>query len=272
MSMIIRGFARRFVTSSALRLFSTTSLAYSGHSKWDNIKHKKAANDATKAAVSFKLSSKITVLAKMGGVDMAKNLQLAYAVEKAKSLSIPKRVIENAIKRGNGELKNQEKVETVTYEGLGPGGIAVIIEAITDNKNRTIGFIRPCFNKYGSNMTPTAYMFDQKGLFLIDLQGHEFDEAFDDLIDLGCEDINQVQREDSKLVELVTDPKEFGKVANSIKDQGKYKITEMEFGYVPKDDMKADISDPDTKESFDKFVQSLEDLDDVEKVYSNLEE
>ncbi|VEU20943.1 DEKNAAC101859 [Brettanomyces naardenensis] len=280
MSMITRSGSVRQVTS-ALRFFSTTSVTLSGHSKWDNIKHKKAANDAAKAASSFKMSSKITVLAKMGGVDMSRNLQLAYAVEKAKSLSIPKRVIENAIKRGNGELKNGNKVESVTYEGLGPGGVAVVIEAITDNKNRTIGMIRPCFNKYNSNMTPTAYMFDKKGLILVDLGETEFDEAFDDLLEMGCEDINEIEVDEgetegengdgSRLVELVTDPKEFGKIANAVKDQGKYKIKEMEIGYVAKEDMKTEITNEDTRESFDKFIQSVEELDDVEKVYTNVD-
>jgi len=258
---------------TTIRYFSTTGINASGHSKWDNIKHKKAANDAARARVSFKLSSKITVLAKMGGPDMTKNLQLAYAIEKAKSLSIPKRVIENAVKRGTGEMKSSAKMETVTYEGLGPGGVAVVIEAITDNKNRTIGMIRPCFNKYGSNMTPTTYMFDRKGILLIDLKNKDFDQEFDDLIELGCDDIDQIPGEkDENLVELVTDPKELGKVANQIKDEGKYMIKEVEFGYIPKDDMKVEISNPDTRESFEAFIQSLEDLDDVEKVYTNVED
>ena len=271
MSALVRLLERNSFRSS-FRYFSTTGISASGHSKWDTIKHKKAANDAARARVSFKMSSKITVLAKMGGSDLTKNLQLAYAIEKAKALSIPKRVIENAVKRGTGEMKSSAKMETVTYEGLGPGGVAVVIEAITDNKNRTIGMIRPCFNKYGSNMTPTAYMFDRKGILIIDLKDADFDEEFDNMIELGCDDINQVSNENNEnLVELVTDPKELGKVANQIKEDNKYTIKEMEFGYIPKDDMKVEISNPETKESFESFVQLLEDLDDVEKVYTNVE-
>ena len=156
---------------------------------------------------------------------------------------------------------------------MGPGGVAIVIEAITDNKNRTIAMIRPCFNKYGSNMTPTTYMFDRKGILLIDLKNKDFDQEFDDLIELGCDDIDQIPGEkDENLVELVTDPKELGKVANQIKDEGKYMIKEVEFGYIPKDDMKVEISNPDTRESFEAFIQSLEDLDDVEKVYTNVED
>lgn len=271
---MIRRSMEKFSIGRSVRSFSTSPLLKSGHSKWDNIKYKKAANDAVKARMSFKMSSKITVLAKMGGTDLSRNLQLAYAIEKAKSLSIPKRVIENAIKRGSGELKNSAKMESVTYEGLGPGGVAVVIEAITDNKNRTIGMIRPCFNKYNANMTPTAYMFDRKGFLVVQLGEKNFDEAFDEFIEMGCEDINEIsgEKKTDHLVELITDPKELGKIAKSTKAKNAYKIKEMEFGYVPKEDMKSQITNSDTKESYDKFIQSLEDLDDVEKVYSNLEE
>ncbi|GMF39465.1 unnamed protein product [[Candida] boidinii] len=135
------------LNKNSVRFLSNSAAIFAGHSKWANIKHKKAANDAAKANASFKISRKITMLGKQGGTDLSTNLGLAYTIEKAKELSIPKRVIEAALKRASGELKNDAKVETVIYEGLAPGGVAVVIEAITDNKNRTIGFIRPVFNK-----------------------------------------------------------------------------------------------------------------------------
>lgn len=244
-------------------------MAESGHSKWDNIKHKKAANDKAKAANAFKMSSKITVLAKVGGADPAKNLRLAYAMEKAKSMSIPKRVIESAVKRGSGELKSGAAMESVVYEGMGPGHTSVVVEAITDNKNRTVAKVRGVFNKHNLKMNPTLYMFDKKGLLLLELGEVSFDDAFEDLIELGVEDIEEVG---DGLIEVLTDPNDFGKVSNQIKDDKKYKIKEMEIGYVPKEDMSTTIDNPETKESYDRFLEAMEELDDVEQVYTNLRE
>lgn len=243
----------------------------SGHSKWATIKHKKAANDAAKAAASFRMSKQIQVFAKIGGADLSQNIMLANAIDKAKSLSIPKRVIENAIKRGTGELKTTEKMESVLYEGLAPGGVSIIIEAITENKNRTIGFIRPVFNKYSLNMTPTLYMFERKGVILLKLEDDKTSEdIFDEMIDIGVEDINDIEVEEDKLVELITDVKDFGKIANLIKD--KYSIKEMNIEYLPNEDTMVEINDPDTMASYEKFMNLLDEVEDITNVYSNLKE
>ncbi|GME86478.1 unnamed protein product [Ambrosiozyma monospora] len=264
-------------TSSSLRLFSSSSQVLSGHSKWATIKHKKAANDAARSQQTHKMALKITAFAKQGGTDLGTNLQLAYAVDKAKEMSVPKKVIENAIKRGSGELKNDAKMETVIYEGLAPGGVAVVIEAYTDNKNRSIGFVRPCFNKFSLNMTPTLYMFERKGMILLDVKDTTFDDAFEELLELGCEDINEVEPEEGEtqegnLIEIISSPTDFGKIAKQLKDEGKYTIKDMQIGYHPIEDMMVEVTDEDTKASLEKFIGMLEDVDDVTQVYTNLKE
>ncbi len=274
-----------FRLNPAYKLFSSNAVLPAGHSKWANIKHKKAANDAARATASYKISSKITVLAKMGGTDLSKNLQLGYTIEKARSMSIPKKVIDNALKRATGESKNTDKMEPVLYEGIGPGGVAVVVEAITDNKNRTIGAVRPCFGKYNLSLTPTLYLFQKKGLLLIDAGEKEFDDVFESLLELGCEDIYELDPQEgdtagpefetedssnSSLVEIITDPNSLGTIVNQVKKL--YKIKEMQIGYIPAEEMMVEINDEETLESYHKFLRSLEALDDVTQVYSNLKE
>lgn len=263
------------ITKRGVRFFNSSGLKLAGHSKWANIKHKKAANDAVKAAQSFRMSKQIQVFTKMGGADLTQNIQLANAIDKAKSMSIPKKVIESAIKRGTGELKSTEKMETVVYEGLAPGGVAVVIEAITDNKNRTIGFIRPCFSKFNLNMTPTAYMFERKGVMLLNIGELTTDDVFEELIDIGCEDINEVNideesGETGNLVEIYTDVKDFGKIAKDLKDKGTHEIKEMNIEYVPNEDTLVEISDEDTITSYEKFMNLLDEVEDIQHVYTNL--
>lgn len=260
---------------NGIRFFHSSLNRYAGHSKWANIKHKKAANDAVKAAQSFRMSKQIQVFAKMGGADLSQNIQLANAIDKAKSMSIPKKVIESAIKRGTGELKSTEKMESVIYEGLAPGGVAVVIEAITDNKNRTIGFIRPCFNKFNLNMTPTAYMFERKGVFLLNIGELSIDDVFEELIDIGCEDINEVKieedsNESGNLIEIYTDVKEFGKIAKELKGMDKYEIKEMNIEFVANEDTLVEIKDEDTLASYEKFMDLLDEVEDIQHVYTNL--
>ena len=262
------------------RRVHTSGIRMAGHSKWANIKHKKAANDAAKAAASFRMSRQIQVLAKMGGSDLNQNIMLANAIDKARGMCIPKKVIDSAIKRGTGELKSTDKMETVVYEGLGPGGVAIVIEAITDNKNRTIGYIRPCFNKFNLNMTPTLYMFEKKGVILIDAKELTSDDLFDELLELGCEDINDIEcsnesellseKKDGNIIELITDAKEFGKIANVLKD--KYRIKEMNIEYLPNEETLVEISDPDTRASYEKFMGLLDSIEDISQVFTNLKE
>lgn len=271
---------RMIIRLGSIRSFHTSRAIFSGHSKWATIKHKKAANDAARAAASFRMSKQIQVFAKMGGGDINQNIMLANAIDKAKALNIPKKVIESAIKRGTGELKSTEKMESVIYEGLAPGGVAVVIEAITDNKNRTIGYIRPCFNKYNLNMTPTLYMFDKKGVLLIDIGEKTSDDVFEEMIELGCEDINDIENdmeeeliskqvEEGNLIELITDPKELGKIAKDLKEKG-YKIKEMAIEYLGKEDSMVEITDEDTLVSYEKFMSLLDDIEDITQVHTNL--
>lgn len=270
---------KNLVNPITSRSIHSTSIKFAGHSKWANIKHKKAANDAAKAAQSFRMSRQIQMYAKIGGADLAQNIMLANAIDKAKSLSVPKKVIENAIKRGTGELKSTEKMEGVVYEGLAPGGVAVVIEAITDNKNRTIGYIRPVFNKFNLNMTPTLYMFEKKGVIILDIGELKSDDVFEEMIELGCEDINEVEKDetellseqkDGNLIEIITDSKEFGKIAKELKN--KYRIKEMNIEYLPNEDTIVEINDEDTMVSFEKFMNLLDDIEDISQVYTNLKD
>ncbi len=259
------------------RGFHQSTAISAGHSKWANIKHKKAANDAAKAATTFRMAKQIQVYAKMGGGDLAQNLLLANAIEKAKALSIPKKVIENAVKRGTGELKSTEKMESVVYEGLAPGGVSIVIEAITDNKNRTIGFIRPCFNKFNLNMTPTLYQFERKGVIILDIGTKSLDEVFEEMIEVGCEDVEEIPRDEEALasegniIEVITDPKEFAKIAKDLKEKN-YNIKEMNLEYVPNEDTIVEITDDDTRASYEKFMNLLDDVEDISQVYTNLKE
>lgn len=250
------------------RFFSVTPVARAGHSKWANIKHKKAANDAVKAATTFRMAKQIQMYAKIGGGDLSQNIMLVNAIEKAKQLSVPKKVIENAIKRGTGELKSTEKMETVVYEGLAPGGVAVVIEAITDNKNRSLGFIRPVFNKFQLNMTPTGYMFEKRGVIIIEIGESNLDDVMEEVLDMeGVVDINEISAEE---LEIIVQFEETGKLGNAIKD--KYKIKEMNIGYIPNEDTMVEIDNEETLQSYDKFMNLLDEVEDISQVYTNLKE
>lgn len=263
--MMIRNFILK-------REFNSSKILQAGHSKWANIKHKKAANDAVKAANTFRLSKQIQMYAKIGGGDLSQNIMLVNAIEKAKQLSVPKKVIESAIKRGTGELKSNEKVETVVYEGLAPGGVAVIIEAITDNKNRSMGFIRPVFNKFNLNMTPTGYMFERRGVLICSSSGgsdKNIDDIMEEILEIdGIIDINEIGEDN--LIEIITEFEETGKVGNLLKD--KYEIKEMNIGYIPNEDMMVEITNEDTMVSYEKFMGLLDEVEDITQVFTNLKE
>lgn len=253
----------------AKRGFCGARQALAGHSKWANIKHKKAANDAVKAANTFRMSKQIQMYAKMGGGDLTQNIMLVNAIEKAKQMSVPKKVIESAIKRGTGELKSTEKMETVVYEGLAPGGVAVVIEAITDNKNRTLGYIRPVFNKFNLNMTPTGYMFERRGVLIVDVGERAVDDVVEEVLEMaGIVDVNEIGEDN--LVEIITEFEETGKVGGALKDR--YVIKEMNIGYIANEDMTVSIGDEDTMASYDKFMALLDEVEDVSQVFTNLRE
>jgi YebC/PmpR family DNA-binding regulatory protein len=237
-----------------------------GHSKWKQIKHYKAATDAKRGALFTKLIREITMAAKMGGGDPAGNARLRVAIEAAKAKSLPKENIDRAIKKGTGELASED-IQEVTYEGYGPAGVALIIDAMTDNPTRTVADVRHKMSRGGGNLgTPgsVAFMFEKKGQLEIDATQHpDEDSALEAALEAGAEDF---RREDDVYV-VTTDPMSFHAVRSALEARG-IVPTESELAMVPKSTV------PVTGESVGqlfKLIEALEDLDDVQKVWANFE-
>jgi YebC/PmpR family DNA-binding regulatory protein len=236
-----------------------------GHSKWKQIKHYKAATDAKRGALFTKLIREITVAAKFGGGDPGSNARLRTAIDAAKAKSMPKENIERAIKKGTGELEGESYSE-LTYEGYGPGGVAIIIEALTDNPTRTVAEVRHKFSKLGGNLGATnsvGYMFDRKGQIYLDAVGLEEDAAMEIALEAGAEDL---VREDDAYV-VTTGPAEFHAVRSALEEKG-LKIEEAELAMLPKNTVRVEGSDA---QAVLKLVEALEDLDDVQKVWANFD-
>src|SRR5438105_292388 len=242
-----------------------TRVFMAGHSKWKQIKHYKAAADAKRGALFTKLIREITLAAKQGGGDPEGNARLRTAVENARASSMPKENIERAMKKGTGELEGVDYQE-VTYEGYGPGGVAMMIEAVTDNATRTVADVRHRMSRGGGNIgTPNsvAWMFEKKGQILIDAGGRDEDSLMELVLDAGGEDL---QREDAQYV-ITTAPDDFHAVRSTLQSKG-LPIVEAELAMVPKTTVKVEGRDAET---LLKLIESLEELDDVQKVWANFD-
>jgi len=239
----------------------------SGHSKWHSIKHKKAKEDAKRGNIFGKLSKSITIAAKEGGGgDPENNFMLSNAIAKAKEYNMPMENIERAIKRGTGEIDG-EKFETMMYEGYGPGGTAIMVEVMTENKNRTAADIRNLFSKHSGNLGETGcvgWLFERKGIILVDKKEVKDEESFMlDVIDSGAEDIE----EDEETYEIKTNTNEFISVRKNL-DEKNIKIKSAEVLYIPKSTVEVSKKDG---EKVLKLINLLDDHDDVQNVYSNIE-
>lgn len=235
----------------------------SGHSKWSTIKHKKAATDAKRGKIFTRLIKEITVAARMGGGDAESNPRLRSAVAAAKNENMPKDNIERAIKKGTGELEGVNYEES-TYEGYGPGGAAILLESVTDNKNRAVAEIRHIFNKNGGNLGENgcvAWMFNKKGYINIDKSAVEEELLMETALEAGAEDI----REDDGTWEVLTAPEDFEEVKAAV-DQAKIPYLEAEVTMLPENT--ANLQGTDAEKMI-KLMDSLEDCDDVQKVYTN---
>jgi YebC/PmpR family DNA-binding regulatory protein len=234
-----------------------------GHSKWANIQHRKGAQDKKRGKIFTKLIKEITVAARMGGGDIASNPRLRLAVDKAKAQSMPRDNIDRAIKRGSGALDGSEYQE-IRYEGYGPGGTAVIVDAMTDNRNRTVADVRHAFTKFGGNLGADGsggYLFNHVG-FLYYPAGSNEDLIMEAAIEAGAED---VVVDTDKSIEVLTDPGEFESIRDAMRAAG----LDPESSELT---MRASLSaelDIDTAGSMVKMLEMLEDLDDVQNVYSN---
>ena len=239
----------------------------SGHSKWSTIKHKKGAADARRGKLFSKLSRAIMGAAKEGGSDPASNMALQNAIEKARSYSMPKDNIERAIAKGTGEGTDGSTFETVVYEGYGPDGVAVIVEALTDNRNRTASDVRHLFTKFGGNLGATgavAWQFERRGIVLLPADGVDEDELVLAAADAGAED---VERDGSTFV-VSSAPEELAQVREALEAAG-LALESVGLSMVPKTTVA--IADESTARQVVRLVEGLEDSDDVQDVYANFD-
>ena len=235
----------------------------SGHSKWSSIKHKKAATDAKRGKIFTRVIKEITVAARMGGGDIEANPRLRTAVQAAKAENMPKDNIERAIKKGTGELEGVNYEES-TYEGYGPGGAAVLVESLTDNKNRTVADIRSIFGKNGGNLGENgcvAWMFDKKGYIVVERSAVDEDTLMETALEAGAEDI----REDDSNYEVITEPGDFDTIKEAI-DTASISYIDAEVTMLPQNTTNLTGKEA---EQMVRLMEMLEDCDDVQKVYTN---
>jgi YebC/PmpR family DNA-binding regulatory protein len=239
----------------------------SGHSKWSSIKHKKGAADAKRGKLFSKLSRAIIVAAKEGGGDPGGNLALQNAIEKAKSYSMPKDNIDRAIQKGTGEGADAAAFETVVYEGYGPEGIAVIVEALTDNRNRTAADVRHAFSKHGGSLGTTgsvAYLFERQGVVVVPAEGVDEDELMLAAAEGGADDVSL----DGDVFQVVAAPDALHAVREAVEAAG-FAVDSADVAMLPKTTVQ--VEDEATARKVMKLIDVLEDNDDVQEVYANFD-
>jgi YebC/PmpR family DNA-binding regulatory protein len=237
----------------------------SGHSKWSSIKHRKAAADAKRGQQFTKLARAITVAAREGGADPEANPALATAIQKARDLSMPKDNIQRAIDRGTGAGADAAAIERLVFEGYGPGGAAILVEALTDNRNRTSAEVRHAFSKHGGNLGEpgsVAWVFEKRGVIVVD--GDRYGE--DDLIpaiDAGAEDVE----EDGDLLKVIADPADLAAVREALEEAG-VEIQSSDLTMEPRNVV--EVGEPDAPALL-RLLDALEDQDDVNEVHANFD-
>jgi YebC/PmpR family DNA-binding regulatory protein len=239
----------------------------SGHSKWSSIKHKKGAADAKRGKLFSKLSRAIIVAAKEGGADPAGNLALQNAIEKARSYSMPKDNIERAIARGSGADSDAAAFETVIYEGYGPNGVAVIVEALTDNRNRTASDVRHVFSKNDGNLGGSgavAWLFERRGIVLVAADGVDEDDLTLAAAEGGADDISL----DGSTYQVVSSPESLTSVREALERAG-FTVESAEVSMVPKTTI--EVADESSAKKVLRLIDQLEENDDIQDVYSNFD-
>ena len=238
----------------------------SGHSKWNNIKRKKEKTDAAKAKIFTKMGREIAVIVKQGGPNPQENSRLKDAIAKAKAANVPNDNIERIIKKAAGESGGADYEELV-YEGYGPSGVAVIVETLTDNRNRTAGDIRHYFDKCGGNLGQSGsvmFMFDRKGIIEIEAEGKSEDEVMEAALEAGAEDFDF----DGDVFEISTAPGDLGAVRDALEEKG-YSFVSAEVQYIPQ--TTTVIEDTEASEKMEKLIDLLEENDDVQNIWHNWE-
>lgn len=239
----------------------------SGHSKWSTIKHKKAKTDSARAVVFQKYSRELIVAAKLGGPDPAGNFRLRTAIEKAKAAGLPNDNIKRAIEKGAGQ-SSADNYEEIVYEGYAAGGVAVVVEAMTDNKNRTAGDIRSYFTKFSGNLGETGcvgWMFDRKGCITFD-KSVDFEQLFETAITLDAEDI--IDEEEEENYKVITAYENLQSVTEGLEQAG-FKSVTAEFTRIPQNEI--EITDEKTAQNIMRLYTRLDEHDDVQNVYMNFD-
>ncbi len=237
----------------------------SGHSKWSQIKRQKGITDAKRGQVFTKIGRELSIAAKEGGGDPSSNFKLRLVIQKAKDANMPTENIERAIKRALGAEAGVALVET-TYEGYGPGGTAVLVQAVTDNRNRTSSEVRQLFVRHGGNLGESgcvAWLFDQRGVIVVSAAGEKAEELALSAIDAGAEDFKQ----DASTLEIYTKPSDLEAVRKVLESKGA-EVTSFDVAMVPKNTIALDVK---TAEQTIRLLDKLEELDEVQKVFSNAE-
>jgi YebC/PmpR family DNA-binding regulatory protein len=237
----------------------------SGHSKWSTIKRKKGVADAKRGQLFTRIGRELAIAAREGGADPEMNFRLRLVVDKAKANNMPKDNIERAIRRGAG-LEKGEALEEITYEGYGPGGVAFIVQVVTDNRNRAVSEVRRLFTRHGGSLGESgcvAWLFSPRGLITTKAEGKDFDSLFEMAVEAGAEDV----RSDGDTIEIYTTPEDFHAVRNFL--DGKH--IEMESANITM--IASTMAEVDDKAGLQTMalIDELEELDDVQSVYSNLE-
>ena len=241
----------------------------SGHSKWNNIKNKKEKSDSQRAKIFTKFGREIAVAVKEGGADPDANAKLRDVIAKAKANNVPNDNITRSIKKAAGEDGGAD-YESIIYEGYGPCGVAVIVETLTDNRNRTASDVRHCFDKCGGNLGTqgcVSYMFDRKGVIIIDNEDGDLDEdtVMMDALDAGAGDFSP----EEGYFEILTEPNDLGAVRDALEQKG-YTFSQAEVEYVPQTTVT--LTDEDAIKNMNKMIDMLEDSDDVQNISHNWEE
>ncbi len=239
-----------------------------GHSKWANIKHKKEKTDAKRGKIFTKLGREIAIAVKSGGADPSSNAKLRDVIAKAKANNMPNDTIKNSIKKAAGEV-DLTQYEEIVYEGYGPSGVAVIVEALTDNRNRTAADVRHYFDKFGGNLGTSgcvSFMFDQKGQIIIEKTSSiDEDTLMMSSIETGAEDF--ISEDD--YFEILTAPADFSTIRESLEGEG-YEFISAEITMIPQ--TMTELKDEDSIKLMEKLIDNLEDLDDVQNIYHNWEQ
>ncbi|MGI6129992.1 MAG: YebC/PmpR family DNA-binding transcriptional regulator [bacterium] len=238
-----------------------------GHSKWSNIKHKKAKADAVKGRIFTRIGRELMVAVRHGGPDPEVNFRLKMAIDRARAANMPNDNIMRAIQRASGSQEGAN-LEEIVYEGYGPGGVAVMLEILTDNRNRTASEIRHIFSRHGGNLGENgcvAWMFSQRGSLVLEREtlDKSIDEVMMDALEVGAEDIN----EEEDTIEILTDPADFADVEEALAKKG-YKFAEAKVARVPQNTVELGR---DAAESVLKLMDELEEQDDVQEVYANFD-